>query len=250
MIVSAHGYKEELKNKLIEKWYDDKYIYYFADERSELQMPNNCDWIHHMVHLNSKGEVDGAFIYNYNATSRSISGISLISFVDNGAPLMREFIKYMMDMFKKGARRAEFYAFTDNPACKQYDRIIAKYGGRKVGYLRETSYFDGRYHDMYIYEVHQTDIRDAASKRSAGSKPSKPWITGILPPIEIDLGLREKLKMLGIDLNIDSSNADTKADIDKLLSTDNEVCKARRELVRNKVLPRVKRNNDEEDNNG
>lgn len=165
MIVSAHSYKEELKNKLIEKWYDDKYIYYFADERSELRMPDNCEWIHHMVHLNSKGEVDGAFIYNYNASSRSISGISLISFVDNGAPLMMEFIKYMMDMFKKGARRVEFYAFTDNPACKQYDRIIAKYGGRKVGYLRETSYFDGRYHDMYIYEVHENDIHVPNSRR-------------------------------------------------------------------------------------
>ena len=235
MIVSAHCYKEELKNKLIEKWYDDKYIYYFADERSELQIPSNCDWIHHMVHLNSKGEVDGAFIYQYNATSRSISGISLISFVDDGGPLMWEFIKYMMNMFKKGARRAEFYAFTDNPACKQYDRIIAKFGGRKVGYLRETSYFDGRYHDMYIYEVHQNDIQDAASKRSTGSKP---WITGIIP-IEIDPALKEKLKMLGIDLNIDSSNNEVYK----------EVCKARRELVRSKVLPRVKRDK-EEDNNG
>ena len=238
MIVSAHGYKEELKNKLIEKWYDDKYIYYFADERSELQMPNNCDWIHHMVHLNSKGEVDGAFIYNYNATSRSISGISLISFVDNGAPLMREFIKYMMDMFKKGARRAEFYAFTDNPACKQYDRIIAKYGGRKVGYLRETSYFDGRYHDMYIYEVHQTDIQ-AANSRCLDSL--KPILTGEMIPVVIDSTLEEKLKILGIDLNIDYFD-----------SSNNEVSKetqSRRELVRNKMLPRVKRNN-EEDNNG
>ena len=238
MIVSAHSYKEELKNKLIEKWYDDKYIYYFADERSELQIPNNCDWIHHMVHLNSKGEVDGAFIYNYNATSRSISGISLISFVDNGAPLMREFIKYMMDMFKKGARRAEFYAFTDNPACKQYDRIIAKYGGRKVGYLRETSYFDGRYHDMYIYEVHQTDIQ-AANSRCLDSL--KPILTGEMIPVGIDSTLEEKLKTLGIDLNIDYFD-----------SSDNEVSKeaqSKRELVRNKMLPRVKRNN-EEDNNG
>jgi hypothetical protein len=186
MIVSAHCYKEELKNKLIEKWYDDKYIYYFADERSELRMPDNCDWVHHMVHLNSKGEVDGAFIYQYNATSRSISGISLISFVDDGGPLMWEFIKYMMNMFKKGARRAEFYAFTDNPACKQYDRIIAKFGGRKVGYLRETSYFDGRYHDMYIYEVHESDIRAVNSRRN-----------GLKPIEEVDSALEEKPEVTG-----------------------------------------------------
>ena len=186
MIVSAHCYKEELKNKLIEKWYDDKYIYYFADERSELQIPSNCDWIHHMVHLNSKGEVDGAFIYQYNATSRSISGISLISFVDDGGPLMWEFIKYMMNMFKKGARRAEFYAFTDNPACKQYDRIIAKFGGRKVGYLRETSYFDGRYHDMYIYEVHESDIHAVNSRRN-----------GLKPNEEVDSALEEKPEVTG-----------------------------------------------------
>lgn len=212
MIVSAHCYKEELKNKLIEKWYDDKYIYYFADERSELRMPDNCDWIHHMVHLNSKGEVDGAFIYQYNATSRSISGISLISFVDDGGPLMWEFIKYMMNMFKKGARRAEFYAFTDNPACKQYDRIIAKFGGRKVGYLRETSYFDGRYHDMYIYEVHESDIHAVNSRRN-GSKPIE----------EVDSALEEKPEVTGE--------------------------KSRRELNKTRRIPR-KRNDMEEKLNG
>ena len=212
MIVSAHCYKEELKNKLIEKWYDDKYIYYFADERSELQIPSNCDWIHHMVHLNSKGEVDGAFIYQYNATSRSISGISLISFVDDGGPLMWEFIKYMMNMFKKGARRAEFYAFTDNPACKQYDRIIAKFGGRKVGYLRETSYFDGRYHDMYIYEVHESDIHAVNSRRN-GSKPIE----------EVDSALEEKPEVTGE--------------------------KSRRELNKTRRIPR-KRNDMEEKLNG
>lgn len=212
MIVSAHCYKEELKNKLIEKWYDDKYIYYFADERSELRMPDNCDWIHHMVHLNLKGEVDGAFIYQYNATSRSISGISLISFVDDGGPLMWEFIKYMMNMFKKGARRAEFYAFTDNPACKQYDRIIAKFGGRKVGYLRETSYFDGRYHDMYIYEVHESDIHAVNSRRN-GSKPIE----------EVDSALEEKPEVTGE--------------------------KSRRELNKTRRIPR-KRNDMEEKLNG
>ena len=212
MIVSAHCYKEELKNKLIEKWYDDKYIYYFADERSELQIPSNCDWIHHMVHLNSKGEVDGAFIYQYNATSRSISGISLISFVDDGGPLMWEFIKYMMNMFKKGARRAEFYAFTDNPACKQYDRIIAKFGGRKVGYLRETSYFDGRYHDMYIYEVHESDIHAVNSRRN-----------GLKPNEEVDSALEEKPEVTGE--------------------------KSRRELNKTRRIPR-KRNDMEEKLNG
>ena len=160
MFESAHNYKEELKQKLIKCWYKDKYIYYFAGEYNELQIGNNADYRHDLAHINPvTNEVDGLFSYNYDGRSRSMSGFGLVSFTDNGALLMKDVIKHIIEKFENGdAQRVEFWAFEDNPAVKQYDRIISKYGGKKVGTLHRTNWFDGKYHDCIVYEILAEDL--------------------------------------------------------------------------------------------
>lgn len=161
MFESAHAYKEELKLKLIKCWYEEKYKYYFAGEYSEIQIGNNCDYRHDLVHINPKTEeIDGFLSYNYDGRSRSISGFGLISFSNNGALLLRNTIRHIIDMFKNGdIQRCEFWAFADNPAVMQYDRIISKYGGEKIATLHRTNWFDGGYHDCVVYEILEENLK-------------------------------------------------------------------------------------------
>lgn len=159
MLVPAQLYKEELKRKLVACWYQPKYQYYFAGEYNEHNIGDNAYWRRDFVHLNSRGEVDGYFSHNYNDATKSMSGFGLVSFSDNGALLVKDVIKYMKDLFELEAQRAEFFAFVDNPATKVYDKLIKKYGGKVVGRLTRSAYFNGKYHDCIIYEILKEELK-------------------------------------------------------------------------------------------
>jgi RimJ/RimL family protein N-acetyltransferase len=153
MLYPAQLYKEGLQKKMISKWYDPKYMYYFGEERYITQLPDNTEYRQDFVHLDSNGEVDGYFAYHFDKAAGSMSQFGLISFSDNGASLIQDAINRVKYMFKHGAQRCEFWAFADNPVCKFYKYLMKRYGGEEVGYLKRCAYFDGLYHDMIIFEV-------------------------------------------------------------------------------------------------
>lgn len=157
MLVAAQNYRDELKSSLINCWYKDKYIHYFSGEYNELSLPNNAFWKRDFVHLSKDGEVDGYFCYDYNDMDKCIRNIGLISFVDNGSLLVKDVLEHIKVLFSKGAQRLEFSAFIDNPATKIYDKLIKRYGGKVVGELHRTDYYDGNYHDRKIYEILRED---------------------------------------------------------------------------------------------
>jgi hypothetical protein len=158
MLYPAQLYKDELRRKLIECWYNPKYSYYFCGEYHEFSVPDNTEWRQDFVHLDKEGNVDGFFSFNYNQSARSMSNFGLISFADDGTALVIDAINLCKKMFKNGARRAEFWAFADNPVCKLYDKIIKRFNGTKCGYLHDTSFFDGKYHDTVFYEIMNQEI--------------------------------------------------------------------------------------------
>ena len=90
MLYPAQLYKEELNKKLISCWYLPKYKHYFGGEYSVRQLENDAYWHRDLVHLNSKGEVDGYIGYNYNDINRSINGVALIGFADNNTAFIKE----------------------------------------------------------------------------------------------------------------------------------------------------------------
>lgn len=153
MLYPAQLYKEELKRKLIACWYDPKYKYYFSGDHHEFTTPDNTDWRQDFVHLDPNGEVDGFFSYNYNDGSKAMTNFGLISFAENGSALFRDARDRIIEMFRNGAQRCEFWAFADNPICKSYKRIVRRYGGKQVGYLTRSAYFDGAYHDVIFFEI-------------------------------------------------------------------------------------------------
>lgn len=153
MLYPAQLYKEELKRKMVSCWYAPKYQWYFANDRSEFEISDNAYWRRDFVHLNSDGEVDGYFSYNYDDSNKSLKNFGLIGFNKNNIPFLMDVLSNIQAMFDQGAQRMEFTAFADNPAIKLYDRFIWKYGGRRVGTLYRTVWFNGKYHDSIIYEI-------------------------------------------------------------------------------------------------
>jgi hypothetical protein len=164
MLVAAQNYRNELKSCLVNCWYKDKYIHYFSGEYNEFTVPDNALWRRDFVHLSKEGKVDGYFSYDYNDMDKCIRNIGLISFVDNGGLLVKNVLEHIKTLFMKGAQRLEFSAFIDNPATKIYDRLIKRYGGKVVGELHRTYYYDGIYHDRKIYEILREDYFVAVNR--------------------------------------------------------------------------------------
>ncbi len=153
MLYPAQLYRGQLNKAMVSCWYKEKYKYYFSGEYREFQIPDNTEYRRDFVHLDKDGEVDGYFSYHYNDGSKALTNFGLIGFSDNNAALLHDAIREIESMFNHGAQRCEFWAFADNPAIKIYDRLMSKYGGKRVGYLHRSAYFDGAYHDTVMYEI-------------------------------------------------------------------------------------------------
>lgn len=154
MLYPAQLYAEELKRRLISCWYDEKYQYYFGNERFAHQVPDNTEYRHEFVHLNSNGDVDGYFSYSYDKGSKSMANFGLISFSDFSADFTTDVLKRIRYMFAvEGCQRLDFWCFEDNPVRKTYEKLINRFGGTLCGKLHRASYFGGKYHDTCFYEV-------------------------------------------------------------------------------------------------
>ena len=153
MLYPAQLYSEELKRKLIAAWYDPKYKYYFSGSAYELSLPDNNESRHDFVHLDADGKVDGYFSYQIDWQAKSLYNFGLIGFAENNTLFLRDCVRRIEDMVAQGIRRAEFWAWADNPANKFYELMTERYGGRIAGYLRNSGFFGGEYHDTRIYEI-------------------------------------------------------------------------------------------------
>ena len=166
MLYPAQLYKEELKRKLIEVWYNPKYQYYFAYGRYEFTVPDNTEYRRDFVHLDKNNNVDGYFSYNYNEACKSMTNFGLVSFVDKNIDFIYDVMNHVKDMFMtKGTQRCEFWAFEDNPVNKFYSKFVEHYGGKQLATCKRCSYFNGQYHNSVIYEILVEDFVDAVRNR-------------------------------------------------------------------------------------
>ena len=154
MLYPAQLYKEELTQKLVQCWYTEKYSYYFGGEFREYIVPTNPEGKRDFVHLTVDGKVDGYFSYWHDRVAKSLNNFGLISFTNNGFPLIIDVEKHLKHLIKIGEiQRIEFWAFEDNPVNKLYKHFMNKYNGKEVGYLHNSAWFDGKYHNTIIYEI-------------------------------------------------------------------------------------------------
>ena len=157
MLKPAQLYKNELQRKYIDRWYDISAQYYVSGaERNALDIPDDPDNRCYFACVNHLDNVVGYFSYSIDWQAHSVARIGLISFVDvPNILLINDVIKHIKSLFaNNNIRRVEWGAYEDNPAMRGYEKLAARFGGRKIGTYRQCCMLlDGKLHDFSVFEI-------------------------------------------------------------------------------------------------
>lgn len=157
MLKPAQLYKDELQRKYIERWYDISAQYYVSGaERNALDIPDEPDNRCYFACVDHQDNVVGYFSYSIDWQAHSVARIGLISFVETpNILLINDVIKHIKSLFaNNNIRRVEWGAYEDNPAMRGYEKLAARFGGRKIGTYRQCCMLlDGKLHDFSVFEI-------------------------------------------------------------------------------------------------
>lgn len=156
MLRVAQEYADELKERELETWFDEKYKYYYCSRYYALKdLEMDTRYAHHFVSVNKKGEVMGYIGYSIDRQIDSCSYLCLINFTNDKMTFGIDAHKAIVDIFEKFKfRKLNFTVIVGNPVEKEYDKLVKKYGGRIVGVFRDNvRLIDNKYYDEKFYEI-------------------------------------------------------------------------------------------------
>lgn len=171
MLDLAYKYEEEIRNKMFDTWYDEKYMFYYSSAHHSVWMnpdPKDGDWDNrHFVSLNSDGEVIGVIDYHIDRECDMATWFGAINFSDNKIVFGKDLAQVIDDIFCKfNMRKLEFSVIMGNPIEKTYDRMVEQYGGHVTGIKhKHVKLLDGNYYDHKDYEIFREDYLAAKEKR-------------------------------------------------------------------------------------
>lgn len=175
MLDLGYKYEKEIRSKLMNTWYDKKYMFYHSSPYHEIwKNPENKDgdWnFRQFVSLNSKGEVIGLIGYHINRVDDMANGFGAINFTDNKVTFGMDLAQVIDDIFCKfNIRKLEFAVIVGNPIEKSYDKIIKKYGGNITGIKhKHVKLLDNNYYDHKDYELFREDYIKAKENNKHAS---------------------------------------------------------------------------------
>ena len=166
MLVPAQLYKEELRNKIISTWYNLEYQYYWQSYNNEPTFEENNIYSRQFAFIEDK-EITGYFSYSLDNSSNSLYNMGLLSFERPNYAFIKEVIKHIEWLFdEKIIDRMDFFAYEDNPAIRGYDKMVEKFGGRRVGkFTKSQRLYDGKLHNTIFYEILREDYENAKRGR-------------------------------------------------------------------------------------
>ena len=171
MLDIAFKYEEELKENLINTWYDDKYKFYWASSyHSFYSCPKDSDgdWdIRQFVSLDSEGNILGLIEYGISRDKDLVSYFGAINFSDNKVIFGMDLKQVLDDIFCKfNFRKIEFSVVVGNPVEKSYDKLIEKYNGHIIGIMhKHVKLIDNQYYDEKLYEIFREDYINVKENR-------------------------------------------------------------------------------------
>lgn len=169
MLKPAQLYKDELNKKMIEGWYDLDNMYYHGGPSSyELDFGDNNKNCHSFVSVKRRklgletiDTIIGFISYEVDWEAMSADNFGFISFDKGNVVLVSDVVKCIRDLFiKYNMNRVGWYCYADNPALEGYRKLVKRFGGKEVGYLRQsTKLLDGKLHDSVIFEILKSDLK-------------------------------------------------------------------------------------------
>lgn len=161
MLKPAQLYKDELNKKMIEGWYDIENMYYHSGPFAySIDVADNNSDVREFVCIDGE-KLIGYISYNVDYMSMSADNFGFISFEKGNVTLVNDVFSHIKDLFyNHHFNRVAWYCYADNPAIRGYRNFIKKFGGKEVGYLRQsTKLLDGKLHDSVIFEILQSDLK-------------------------------------------------------------------------------------------
>lgn len=156
MIKPAQLYKEEIKKKYIETWYNEEYMYYSGwSGVEEPDIPDNNYDSHHFVSVDNDGNILGYISYSVGFVTMSADRFGAISFDKGNVLFAKDLYQIICDIFEKyHLNRLCWSCIADNPAIRGYRNFIEKHGGRECAYHRQIcKLMDGKLHDNVEFEI-------------------------------------------------------------------------------------------------
>ncbi len=136
-LVNAKLYEEEIRRKMWEVWYDEKYQYFWGGSwRSDFSLDNkNNEWPRRaFAVLNNKDELIGCITYSIDTDLRIAQWFGAINFSDDKITFGRALRQVIDDCFIKfGMNVLEWNVICGNPIERSYDRMCQRLGGHIIG---------------------------------------------------------------------------------------------------------------------
>ena len=87
-----------------------------------------------------------------------VNNFGLISFYKGNALVGKDIFDKLEELIHK-FHRVEWRAISGNPACRGYDKFVKKHNGKKLILTDVCKDADGNYHDDYIYEIINKEVK-------------------------------------------------------------------------------------------
>lgn len=169
-LANAKLYEEQIKRKLWEIWYDEKYQFYFGGSwRSDFSLTDNPSDFQKrgFAVLNDSDELLGYISYSVDHEMRIAQWFGAINFSDDKLTFGQALRQVIEDCFLKfGMEVVEWNVICGNPIEKSYDRMCEMLGGTIVGVRhRRTKDLAGNVHDDKTYEILRENFLEATNRR-------------------------------------------------------------------------------------
>ena len=119
----------------------------------EIRVDDSDEFNIQYVGIDKDENITGYYCASIDRCSNIIHNINVINF-KNTTITSIDLFRFLKMIAKMPIVKIEWWVIRGNPAEMLYDRIIEKYGGRKVGvYLKSIKLRDGKYYDKVMYEM-------------------------------------------------------------------------------------------------
>lgn len=157
MLDLAIKHVDQLQDKMLSTWFDDKYKYFHCSNwYSNEKIVKNDTWNQHQfVSVNTAGEVIGFISYEIKRAENYACALAAINFSDQKMTFGKDLGQCIQEIFEKFKfEKLKFSVVVGNPIERTYDTLIEKYGGRVVGtFQKDVKLIDGEYYDFKLYEL-------------------------------------------------------------------------------------------------
>jgi hypothetical protein len=137
--------KPENKNFIFSNWFN-------LEEPIKIEDSYNANIIQYVSIIDNK--ILGYFSYSVFHYLNVVDSVVIILFDKKSMIAKRDLYKFFLQIKNSSFYKVNFRCTKNNPARKMYERIIKKYKGRFVGYLKnDVQLLDNSIDDVYLYEL-------------------------------------------------------------------------------------------------